>query len=133
MEVVGGVSSIIAIVDLSGKILTLCHGYITSVQGARTEIERLTLEVSVLNELLERVVIAQNSMSVDPLKQTIESCSAELRDLETRLEPKKRPLMRLVGLRALKWPFKAKEVDGVIQRLERHKATIHLFLSLEQR
>jgi hypothetical protein len=40
--------------------------------------------------------------------------------------------MRKVGLRALKWPLKRAEVEGVIQNLERYKSSFLLSLQVDQ-
>jgi hypothetical protein len=40
--------------------------------------------------------------------------------------------MRRYGIRALKWPFKSKEVDQLLASLDRHERTILLGLQVDQ-
>ena len=127
MEALASAASIIAVVQISGKILTLCHGYISSVRDAKADIEWLMCEVNILKELFESVRTAENSIPVDLLNKTIE----ELEGLQSQLEPKKRHRWKeRLGVQALKWPFKTTEVAGTIGRLERHKTAIANFLLL---
>ena len=115
----------LAFVEISGKILKLCHGYISSVRSAKADIERLICEVDILKELFESVRTAENSIPAAILEET----TKELEGLQSQLEPKKRHRWKeIVGVQALKWPFRTTEVAATIGRLERHKTAIANFL-----
>jgi hypothetical protein len=45
MEVVGSAASIIAVIDLSAKVASLCFQYSSAVKNARSNVERLQGEL----------------------------------------------------------------------------------------
>jgi hypothetical protein len=143
MEGLGGAASVIAVIQLADRILTLCGTYALSVKDAKRDIDRFTAEVGSLQSVLERVAeMAKSDMmklytshsAVEGLEGIIEGCQSTLSELEAQLDPRKgHKLMSRFGFRALKWPFKSKDVTNIIKALDRHKSTIILALNLDQR
>ncbi|EON63738.1 hypothetical protein W97_02966 [Coniosporium apollinis CBS 100218] len=139
MEPLGVTANIIAIVDLSAKIASLCVQYSLAVKDAKNDIERLRGEVNsvadVLREverLLHRPDSAQLSAS-QKLRDALKDCFTQLIELKKGLDPgKTRKAMSRFGVRALKWPFESKEVDKVVRNLERCKQTVSLALQVDQ-
>jgi Fungal N-terminal domain of STAND proteins len=139
MDGVGAAASVIAVVELSAKIASLCIQYSLAVKHAKTDIEHLRGEVNSVTDLLRRVEQllqrpdnTQLSAS-QKLRDALRDCFSQLTELKTKLNPgKTRKAMSNFGIRALKWPFESKEVETIINDLERCKQTISLALQVDQ-
>ncbi|TEY39704.1 hypothetical protein BOTCAL_0453g00080 [Botryotinia calthae] len=138
-EVLGIVSSVIAVIDLSVKVASRCSEYYTNVKNARDDIGRLQSEAQELEAILERVrSICDGTNGVrlqDPqgLRKAVENYQKQLAQLEAKLEPRGRnKLMSHFGRRALRWPLKSKEVDSLIKKLENCKVNISFSLQVDQ-
>ena len=143
MAGIGEVASIIAVVQVADRILCLCGKYTSDVKGAKNDIERLRSEVEALQKVLKSAGDMVDSSATEPyttesvlevLAGSIRECRSALGEVETQLNPgKERKIMSRFGLRALKWPFKSKDVTKIIEGLNRHKGTIILALNMDQR
>jgi len=140
MDPLSGAASVIAVVQISKEILTLCGKYALDVKDAKDDIDRLSSEIMALRDVLNTV----NDLAEGPdaakfpalrdLTKTISQCLSELMHLKTQLDPGKgRRAMKRLGIRALKWPFKTEDINKCIVSLERSKTTINLALSADQR
>lgn len=139
MEGLGVAANVMAIIDLSAKVATLCFQYSKEVANARADIQRLHAQVEHLGTALQasqRLMENEGSQSLFICQELVGSfcdCIAELGRLEQKLNPRTaRNTMRRLGLRALKWPFNSKEVDRLLSNLERHEKTILLGLQIDQ-
>lgn len=139
MDPLSSAASVIAVIQLTGSLVKLCGGYIQEVKDARHEISTLQQAITGLQGTLQDLhkFLQSNEGKVLPtasrLVSNITDCLSDLRALEARLDPgKKKKLMRKVGLRALRWPLKRAEMEGVIQNLERHKSSFLLSLQVDQ-
>ncbi|KAJ0131533.1 Uncharacterized protein HZ326_25377 [Fusarium oxysporum f. sp. albedinis] len=138
-EALGVASSVIAVVDLSAKVLSLCLQYSREVKNAKDDIDRLHKEVAAfqnttkkLKALLEKPRGRELKAS-QQLKSAIEDGRSRLEKLEQQLQPStRRQRMSRFGLRALKWPFESKDVKGTIEDLERCRGHISLALNIDQ-
>ncbi|KAH7001205.1 hypothetical protein EDB80DRAFT_879307 [Ilyonectria destructans] len=139
MEAVGAAANIIAVIDLSAKVATLCFQYYTEVAGAQADITRLQSQVNHqcvafrgARQLLEEKT-SQPLATSRELVDSLQECERELRRLEDKLDPSRaRKAMRRFGLRALRWPFSRKEIESVIANLERCEQTIMFGLQVDQ-
>ena len=139
MEGLGVAASLIAVVDLSAKVAQWLIQYSLEVKDAKGDILRLHSEVKNLEKVVNHVQhlvtrpdCAKLSAS-EKLVDAVNDCSMQLNILEEELDPgKTRKVMRRLGIRALKWPFKSRQVDKVIRELERCKGTISLALQVDQ-
>ncbi|KAM0269068.1 hypothetical protein ACHAQH_009824 [Verticillium albo-atrum] len=120
MEGLGVAANVIAVIDLSAKVATLCVQYAKEVAGARADIQRLQKQANQLGSALraaQHVVEGSNSQSLfasQGLTGSFCECIVDLQRLENKLCPNPaRTAMRRLGLRALKWPFNSKEVNQV--------------------
>jgi chromosome segregation ATPase len=137
MEVLGGVASIIAVIQISEDVLGLFGKYVSDVRDAKKDIENLSKEVTAIQEVMRQleVIVEEkpqllSQTEIKMLNNTIEQCDATLTDLHNRLKPtKRRRAMRRVGLRALKWPFKSGGVEKEIRTLERYKTTTNTIIA----
>jgi hypothetical protein len=140
MEGLSSAASVIAVIDLSAKIASLCYQYLGAVKEAKKDIERLEAEINSLQEvlggirhLLDRPENAMRLEVTHKVSSSLDSCREQLEIVQRRLEPgKTRKTMSRFGVRAFKWPFKSKEVDKIIQSLNRHKTTLASALQLDQ-
>lgn len=139
MEGLGVAASVIAVVDLSAKVTSLCLQYSLAVKGAKNDITRLRAEVKNLEKAVGDVQYlvdgpdgAKLSAS-QKLLEAVHDCFTQLKTVEKRLDPGKTgKAMSRLGIRALRWPFESKEVDKVIRELERCKGTVSLALQVDQ-
>ncbi|KAF4970220.1 hypothetical protein FSARC_2685 [Fusarium sarcochroum] len=139
MEGLGVAANLIAVVDLSTKVATLCFQYSRDVSSARADIQRLRDQVEHLATTLRatrRLVEGTKGQSLSTSQElagSFRSCMADLERLEKKLDPNPvRTAMRRYGIRALKWPFSSKEVDQLLAGLDRHEKTILLGLQVDQ-
>ncbi|EOA90843.1 uncharacterized protein SETTUDRAFT_102068 [Exserohilum turcica Et28A] len=139
MDGLSGAASVIAVIDISAKIVSLCVQYSMAVKDAKGDIERVQRKVSDINHILEKIKQLLDSQDKTRLSATqglldsLEQCLNELESLGVKLEPgKTRKTMRRFGLRALKWPFTSKEVDKIVLNLERYEQTFGLALQIDQ-
>lgn len=132
-------ASIIAVVDVSVKVITLCSQYSKAVANARTDIARLETQVNGLKTTLDhaRALIdapqgASLSTSRDLQDQVI-GCQSTLQKLYDKLE---RGIARKAKHRlwflALKWPFSREESEAMIFAIERYHRRIIDGLQIDQ-
>ncbi|KAJ4020366.1 hypothetical protein NW766_001845, partial [Fusarium irregulare] len=139
MEGLGVVANVIAVVDLSAKVATLCFQYSKDVSSARADIERLRTQVEHLATALratQQLIEGTKGPSLltsQGLAGSFRNCMADLERLEKKLAPNPvRTVMRRYGVRALKWPFTSKDVEQLLADLERHEKHILLGLQVDQ-
>lgn len=138
-EAVGLAASVIAIVELSAKLATLCLQYSTSVSRANTEVTNLRTKLNDLSTSLQglsRLLESQSAGTLpvsQDLTKSLDGCMAELTRLQAKLDPgKARKAMHRIGFRALKWPFDSKEVNEIVTNLERYQQNMLLCLQVDQ-
>jgi Fungal N-terminal domain of STAND proteins len=132
-------ASVIAVVNLSAKVAKLCIQYSLEAKDAKSDILRLHNEVKNLGKVVSDVQHlvagpggAELSAS-EKLLDAVTDCSTQLKTVEKSIDPGKiRKAMGRFGARALRWPFQSKQVDKIIQELERCKGTISLALQVDQ-
>jgi predicted translin family RNA/ssDNA-binding protein len=139
MDGLSGAASVIAVVDISAKITSLCFQYLTEVKAAKNDIERLQRKVAEIRGLLEKIKQlldgrdkAQLSTTSE-LSDSLQECFRELKELKAELEPgKARKTMSRFGVRALKWPLTNKQVEKMVVSLEKYEQTFSLALQVDQ-
>ncbi|RYP57916.1 hypothetical protein DL770_010551 [Monosporascus sp. CRB-9-2] len=143
MDGLGSAASVVAIIDLSAKVASLCFQYSTAVKNAKSDIERVRGEVDRLKTTLEgaqRLLDSPNGAKLQTsqhLSAGLDHCASQLAKLEEKLEEKinrgtARKMMSAFGLRALKWPFESKDVDNIIQNLNKCRDTLSTNLNIDQ-
>ncbi|KAI7762677.1 hypothetical protein LZL87_014165 [Fusarium oxysporum] len=138
-EALGVASSVIAVVDLSAKVFSLCLQYSREVKNAKDDIERLREEVTAFQDTTKKLQTlvegprGKELSASQQLKSAIDDGRSRLESLEQQLQPSTgRKTMSRFGLRALKWPFESKDVEGTIQNLVRCRQNISLALNIDQ-
>jgi len=141
MAGLGEAASIIAVIQISGKIFDLCQTFYLGVKEARKDIQRLREEVMSLQDVLTNVA----DLAEDPgtSKQSVlsllnqqdgpvQQCQKDLTGLIAKLElGQEKNKMKKFGLRALKWPFTSKDVEKLLIRTGRYKAMFNLALTAD--
>ncbi|KAI5838616.1 hypothetical protein DFP73DRAFT_502743, partial [Morchella snyderi] len=139
MEGLSIAASLIAVIQLTGKVSFLCYGYISKVGQAQQDIESFLEELTSLGKflgLIDSYVKADPATSdaLQALDKPLDTCMRELENLESKLKPKKTKrawFKKKMGLTSLMWPLKEKEVTEIISRIERNKTSFLLALSLD--
>ncbi|KAF2732279.1 hypothetical protein EJ04DRAFT_470504, partial [Polyplosphaeria fusca] len=143
MDGLSGAASVIAVVDISAKVVSLCYKYSVEVKHAKDDIERLRRKVNDTKNVLEKLqqLLDKQGKShlptINTLLDPLQRCSQELKELEATLQAKlepsgRRKAMQRVGLRALKWPLTSKEVEKTVYNLEKYGHTFSLALQVDQ-
>jgi DNA-binding transcriptional MerR regulator len=138
-EALGIASSVIAVVDLSAKVLSLCLQYSREVKRAKDDIERLHKEVSDFQVTIEEVEAliegprGRELKTSQRLASAIEDARSTLEKLAQELQPStSRKAMRRFGVRALRWPYESKGIEGTTQNLADYRGNILLALNVDQ-
>ncbi|KAI9147395.1 Vegetative incompatibility protein [Paramyrothecium foliicola] len=145
MEGLGAAASVIAVVDISAKIASICSQYIKDVKNAENDVRRLLQEVKNLHAIAEDIKGLLNGPHSARLKSS-QKVEAELRDSLCKVQGLKKKLEGLEqklpsgGTRhkfktffrpaALRWPLSSQEMDKDVQEIARY--TKMLSLALQQ-
>lgn len=147
-EVLAVVASVIAVIQITGKVANICKYYIESVQGCPSQLRAILLETSMLRTLFKTLKLLLDSKSISESFRSlagkdgpIEGCKTSMVELD-KLFPedatqrqsqqgrkKKRKLT--VTLAALAWPFKEKQAKILLEEISHYKTTISLFITTE--
>lgn len=131
-------ASVIAVVDVSAKILVLCSQYYKAVAGARADISRLQTQLQGIKTTLEHakaLVESPQGASLTTsrdLQNQLSECHSVLQTLASKLEAGTDKAKRRAWLRSLKWPFSSKETEGTLLTLERYHRRIMDGLQIDQ-
>ena len=132
-------ANVIAVVDISAKIASLCFQYSVAVKNAKEDIGRLQRKVNDIKDVLGEVQHLLDGRdktrlsATNKLLDSLKECFLQLEELKTQLEPgNTRKAMSRFGVRALKWPFTSKEVEKIVVSLERYEQTFSLALQADQ-
>ncbi|KAK0766479.1 hypothetical protein N5P37_000204 [Trichoderma harzianum] len=139
----GGLTSAIAVVELTAKIVSLCAEYSSAVKNASHDIQRLRERISSLGTTLKDVLeLLQGSHGArlrtsQKLHDALNNSRLLLDSIATTLESKlngsrKQKKMRAFGLRSLKWPFESKKLENTIAALEQHQNTMAVAMQIDQ-
>jgi hypothetical protein len=138
MDILSGVASVIAVIQISGAVIDICYQYRTGVKNAPKSIIRLMNEVRGIRTVLEELETAleegRSSEVARPasLEEVTKSdgllsqCYEELENLKRVLEP--RQGWRAIG-QAMKWPLTEKDIEKTLQRLHRLNSLFALALA----
>lgn len=130
--------TLIAVVQITTSVISICYDYRSAVASASREVVQLTESLNSLKEVLESLLRLIETTKAGELSTvellakdggTLQSCQAELERLRGKLEPEK-------GWRKLRnslvWPLKEGEMRRALEALERWKSTMQLALSADQ-
>jgi septal ring factor EnvC (AmiA/AmiB activator) len=143
MDGLSGAASVIAVVDISAKVASLCFQYSVEVKHAKGDIERLHRKVNDTKNVLEKLqqlLEKQDESQLSTTRKILDSlqrCSKELTELKATLQAKLKPsgrrkAMQRFGFQALKWPLTSKEVEKTVRNLESYGSTFSHALQVDQ-
>ncbi len=138
MDGLSSAASVIAVIQLTGTVVKICGGYIQEVKDARDDIISLQRTVADLEAILQKLKeLLQEprgiKLSTSLLVNNISDCLACLEAVEKKIDlGRRKRMMKRLGIRALRWPFKRSEVDRIITNLERYKLFFTLSLQVDQ-
>lgn len=134
-------ASIIAIVQISGKVISICYDYRSGVKKAPRDLARITDEVISLRDVLERLIRiidednANNGIRLSTVEMLnkpggpLPRITAQLEELEVKLKPANG--WRAVG-KALTWPLREGDANKTLDVIRRIKETLSLALLTDQ-
>lgn len=135
MEGLGVAASIIAVINLSAHVTS----YLTAVKGAKDEKKRLNEKVSRIGDILrdlQRLLHGPDGARLaasQELCNSLKDCFLQLKELEGQLTPgKTHKVMSRFGVQALKWPFKARDIQKIFNSLESFEQIFLGALQLDQ-
>jgi len=139
MDGLSTAASVIAVIDLSAKVASVCVQYYSAVKSAKKDIAHLQDVIKNLNDvlnMLRALLDDKHSLRLESsrkLNPALNQCFLDLQALENKLNPgKRKSTMSRMGIRALKWPYTSKEVDRIIKNLQLTKESITLAMQIDQ-
>jgi hypothetical protein len=142
MDGLSAAVNVIAVVQISEQVFNLSQTYYLDVRDARKDIQHLLNEVTSLRDVLINVKDLTDTPGLTKLSTLellnkndglLQQCLADLTKLVKKLEQgQEEGKMKQFGIRALKWPFRKKEVDKAITVIERCKTMFALALNTDQ-
>jgi hypothetical protein len=144
MDPISITGTIIAVLQITTSVISVCYDYRSGVESASREVIQITNELNSLREVLESLLRVVEKSQSDNSKDgsrlatfealieeggSLMTCKTELERLKSKLEPEK-------GWRQMRsrlvWPLKEGEIKKTLDGLERLKGTIGLALSADQ-
>lgn len=138
MEALGVVANVIAVVDISVKVLQVCSDYAKEAKNAKVEIQELRQEVENLRGTAQKVQqLIQSPQGTrlrasQELPDKIKECLTILSEVDGKLQPSSKHSFWRRGFRSLKWPFQSGEVHRIVGRLSRSSISISHILQVDQ-
>jgi hypothetical protein len=138
-------AAVIAILQLSGKIISACSAYISASRDAPKELKAILVEIQSLQAIIRVLdLTSPQSAPVDSgLEAPLEACRATLAELSALLDRQKMesnprndaPAAKLAlpTLASLAWPLKQHRVKALMDEISRYKASITLSLTASSR
>ena len=139
-------ASIIAVIQISDRIIGLTKHYIETIHDAPRDFHVIRIEASTLKAVFESLkllrdsgyALSNNLQKLGERDGPVEGCRRSVSELEKLLEPPPQPTSngkwRKVqeSLRSLMWPLKKNQAKKLLDEISRYKTTITLSLSTEQ-
>ncbi|KAL9613653.1 MAG: hypothetical protein Q9167_001829 [Letrouitia subvulpina] len=129
--------TIVAVIQIASKVLSLISKYYSDVKDAKADIEHLINQIAVYCEILqnvERLVKRAGSKRLPAASvMAIKQSHDDIKSLEQRLAPstRKKAMSRL-GRIALTWPFSRDKSHEYVNKIEKHIESLNLALNSDQ-
>lgn len=138
MDPLSCAASVIAVIQLTGKIAEICGCYIRKAKNANRDILDLQQKISGLAEvlqMLEKLLHEPDGSRLATSRKLFDhvtECSSTLTKVKEKIDPEatRRSIRRLVG--ALKWPLEQAEVAEAIGAIDDYKSSFSLALQVDQ-
>ncbi len=139
MDGLAAAASVIAVIDMSARIASLCYQYSVEVKDAKKDIERLRKAVTDVKMVLEdvrRLLNGQDKARLSTtrrLSDSLDDCLRRLDEIKTKLEPRKtHKMMQRLRLQSMKSPFESSQVEKMVASLKEHEQNFNLALQVDQ-
>jgi hypothetical protein len=152
MEALAVVASIIAVIQISDRVIGLVKYYLEASSGAPSDLRVILVEISTLNTILKSLEYLQHCDHITPAlwdhlnasDGPIQGCYRTIAELEKMFPPesavsrqtnngssssKKRKVEVLKA--TLAWAFKAPRAKELLQKITQYKAVLNLALTAE--
>jgi len=134
MEGLSVASSIIAVIQISDRVITLCREFVGKVRGADKEIFHMINTITALKgilQFLQTFVDEEENHSRLPLLHSLcqrsgpfEKCHMAIAEIELKLRHSKRDYTG--ALKAITWPWKWKDIGPILEDIEKQKTLMLL-------
>jgi hypothetical protein len=132
-----GAASVIAVMQISEQVITACFQYYRTAKDAKADIQAVINVVGGLKTTLENLTTILDETEEDELPhlksldKPLEECCGAIDSLAQKLgvnvdrntETEK---LKFTFTKRIMWPWKKKEVNKVLETIERHKSTFIL-------
>jgi len=144
-------AGIIAVLQVTTTILSICYNYRAAINNAPGELCQVTEEIKGLRNILETLQdLAFEAKGTDPAARArlpslnrlsdpdgpLTSCLAELRQLKRQLAPPKwsgpEGSRRQAVVQSLRWPLRQEDTRKTLESIGRFKSTLNLALLADQ-
>ena len=148
-EGIGLVASVIAVLQITNSVISVCHDYSAAVQGSswelsqvRTELENLRIVLQTLEPLAKQAEVANAAPGAPTLALlcgpggALPNCFLEVKRLDKKLKspswsdgfgPKRKAFIQ-----ALRWSLKEADTKKALQAIGRYKDTLALAITADQ-
>src|SRR5688500_577804 len=137
-EAVALAASIIAVIQISDRIITLTKHYVETVQDAPRNLHIIRIEASTLKAIFEslnllqdpRHILSNNLQKLSGNDGPVEGCKRSVSELERLLDSTHQPTGNgkrrkiQATLSSLAWPLKESKANTLLDEISRHKTTI---------
>ena len=138
-------ASVIAVLQITNSVISICYDYSAAVNGTSWELPRLTSELESLRSVLQRLEPIAKQADFSKAPTLIELCKPngplllccrEIESLEAVLKtpdwaagfgPKRKALVQ-----ALRWPLKAKDTEKALKQISRLREVLSFALTADQ-
>jgi ankyrin repeat domain-containing protein 50 len=127
-------ASIIALLQLSGCVLSSCYRFVGSVNNAASDVDRIIRQVGHLTAILDDLnnVVGEDGGSSLPRLSVLAGHQSPLATCVECLEELKVKLSGAAGpmsfRRRLRWPFESKKVDEIMDKIQKQFPVLELAL-----
>ena len=139
MDGLSATASVLAVIEVSVKVASLCSQYSVAVKNAENDIQRIqkkVKDIEVILQALKGLLEGPDKIrlsATDNLAASLKEYLRRLQELKKQLKPRKtHKVMSRLGVRALTWSFKSKEVEKIVTSLEKYERTFSLSLQVDQ-
>jgi len=131
MDPLSAAASIIAVLQLSGKVL----GYLNDVKSASKDRSKCAIEVANLNSLLTALRFHLEESSSTPWYTAAKTLAVENGPLDQFKQALEELHTKMVGKDkmsdTLAWKFKKEEIASILNRMERLKTLVEVALQMD--
>ena len=132
-------ASVIAVVQVTEQVLSLCYEYAKGVRDAPAEIGRLLDELRSLKAILDgadellKGPHKEKLRTSQKLATSLDDCASQLDILSGKLATESGALhRRWYSSSRLKWPLESKEVGTAVASLHKHRDNLSASLTVDQ-